>query len=58
MQVVDSTDDAAPVQPAIRDMAFFTNCVGNFMANLFDGADWTKQADCIRALLQSSFCPN
>jgi hypothetical protein len=51
-QVVEASKDAAPVQPPIHNMGFFTNCVGNFMADLFDEADWMEQANYISALHQ------
>jgi hypothetical protein len=50
MQVVEAADDAAVVQPPDHDMTFFTDAIGNFMANLFDEADWTEQANYIRML--------
>jgi hypothetical protein len=31
-------------------MNFFTNMVGNFMADLFNEADWMEQANYIRML--------
>jgi hypothetical protein len=49
-QVVDAADDAAVDQPPVHDMLFYTDAVGNFMADLFDEADWTEQADYIRTL--------
>jgi hypothetical protein len=49
-QVVDAADDAAVVQPPVHDMVFYTDAVGNFMADLFDKADWTEQADYIWTL--------
>ena len=48
-QVIKATEDNA-AQPPARDMAFFNECVGNFMADLFNEADWTEQADYIQAL--------
>jgi hypothetical protein len=49
-QAVEASHDAAPVQPPIHDMRLFTDCVGNFMADLFDEAYWTEQADYTCAL--------
>jgi hypothetical protein len=48
--VLEVMDDTAPVQPPIHDMGFFTDKAGNFMADLFDKADWMEQAGYIRAL--------
>jgi hypothetical protein len=49
-QVVAAATDAAPAQPPVHSMDFLTDTVGNFMANLFDEADWTEQANCIQML--------
>jgi hypothetical protein len=38
-------------------MVFFTDAVGNFMADLFDEADWTEQADYIRMLRKPKSMP-
>jgi hypothetical protein len=45
--VVEASDDATPIQPPVHYMAFFNDCVGNFIANLFDEADWMEQANYI-----------
>jgi hypothetical protein len=56
-QVVEAAVDADVVQPPVHDMVFFTNAAGNFMANLFDKADWTEQADYIRTLRKPKTMP-
>jgi hypothetical protein len=47
--------DTAPAQPpVIHDMGFFTDCIGNFMANLFNKAHWTEQANYILQVIHKS----
>jgi hypothetical protein len=51
--ILDSANDEAAVDAAglpIHDVDFFEEVVANYTADQFDKADWTEQADYIRAL--------
>jgi hypothetical protein len=56
-QVVKAADDAVVVQPPVHNMVFFTDAVGNLMADMFEEADWTEQADYIRTLRKPKTMP-